>query len=41
MPEISEAESLVTSGHGGEHRIVIKSDVSLGEELRVDIAYYE
>jgi hypothetical protein len=41
MQEISEVESLVTSGHGGEHRFFIKSNDFLGEELRVDIAYYE
>ncbi len=39
--EKEEISSLVTSGHGGEHRIWAKSDASLGEELRVDIAYYE
>ncbi len=33
--------SLVTSGHGGEHLTWTKSDESCGEDLRVDIAYYE
>ncbi len=38
--ETEEIRSLVTSGHGGEHRIWTKSDGSCGEDLRVDIAYY-
>ncbi len=41
MDETGEIVALVTAGHGGEHRICIKSDASCGEELRVDIAYYE
>ncbi len=40
MDETGEIVALVTSGHGGEHRICIKSDAACGEELRVDIAYY-
>ena len=38
--ETEEIRFLVTSGHGGEHRIWTKSDGSCGEDLRVDIAYY-
>ena len=38
--EVAEIGTLVTSGHGGEHRIWTKSDGACGEDLRVDIAYY-
>lgn len=36
-----EIGALVTSGHSGEHRVWAKADESCGEDLRVDIAYYE
>lgn len=39
--EVSEAESLVASGQSGERVVWIKADGSLGEEMRVDVAYYE
>ena len=39
--EAAEIRELVTAGHCGEHRIWAKSDDSCGEDLRVDIAYYE
>ncbi len=39
--EIAEIGTIVTFGHGGEHRIWSKTDDSCGEDLRVDIAYYE
>ncbi len=39
--EAAEIGALVTSGHGGTHRIWTKSDAACGEDLRVDIAYYE
>lgn len=39
--EKDDIKSLVTSGHGGEHRIWAKFDTSIGEEFRADIAYYE
>ena len=39
--EVAEIGALVTSGHGGEHRVWAKADGTCGEDLRVDIAYYE
>ncbi len=41
MEETAEIKAIVTSGHMGEHRVWTKADESCGEELRVDIAYYE
>ncbi len=41
VEETAEIESIVTSGHTGELRVWTKVDESCGEELRVDIAYYE
>ena len=39
--ELAEIGILVTSGHGGNHHIWSRNDDSCGEELRVDIAFYE
>ncbi len=39
--EVAEIGALVTSGHSGEHRVWAKADGTCGEDLRVDIAYYE
>lgn len=41
VEETTEIETLLTSGHTGELRVWTKADESCGEELRMDIAYYE